>query len=105
MLLRTGDVRPDAKAVKGVPLQKEECTMGSLFRSPSPALPAPSPAAPPSAQSAAPPAADIDEIERRRRLDAIARRQRGLASTVATSPRGLLLLSDNGLQRKSLLGE
>ena len=83
--------------------------MGSLFRSPSPALPTPSPAAPPSAApvapTAAPPAADIEGIERRKRLDAIARRQRGLASTVATSPRGLLLLSDNGLQRKSLLGE
>jgi hypothetical protein len=53
----------------------------------------------------APPAADIDGIERRNRLEALARRQRGLAGTVATSPRGLLLLSDNTLQRKSLLGE
>ena len=83
--------------------------MGSLFRSPSPALPSPSlptaAAAPPPAISAPAPAADIDEIERRKRLDAIARRQRGLASTIVTSPRGLLLLSDNGLQRKSLLGE
>jgi hypothetical protein len=81
--------------------------MGSLFRPPSPvSAPPPLPAAPPpSASPAAPPAADIDGIERRKRLDAIARRQRGLASTVATSPRGLLLLSDNGLQRKSLLGE
>jgi hypothetical protein len=61
---------------------------------------------PPSPPPAAPPAAaDIDEAERRRRLDAVARRQRGLASMIATSPRGLLLLSDNGLQRKSLLGE
>ena len=83
--------------------------MGSLFRSPSPALPTPLPAASltalTAAPPAAPPAADTDEIERRKRLDAIARRQRGLASTIATSPRGLLLLSDNGLQRKSLLGE
>lgn len=83
--------------------------MGSFFRSPSPALPSPSlpaaAAAPAPAAPVAPPAADIDEIERRKRLDAIARRQRGLASTVATSPRGLLLLSTNDLQRKSLLGE
>ena len=50
--------------------------MGSLFRSPSPALPSPSlptaAAAPPPAISAPAPAADIDEIERRKRLDAIA---------------------------------
>ena len=82
--------------------------MGSLFRPPSPvSAPPPLPTAPPpsSPPPAAPPPADIDDVERRRRLDAIARRQRGLASIVATSPRGLLLLSDNGLQRKSLLGE
>jgi hypothetical protein len=82
--------------------------MGSLFRSPSPSpapAPPPLPAAPLPAPPAAPPAADVDGIERRKRLDAIARRQRGLASTIATSPRGLLLLSDNRLQRKSLLGE
>jgi hypothetical protein len=83
--------------------------MGKLFRSPSPALPStPLPAAAaaaPPVPPAATPAADTDAIERRKRLDAIARRQRGLASTVATSPRGLLLLSTNELQRKSLLGE
>jgi hypothetical protein len=80
--------------------------MGSLFRPPSPAsAPPPLPVAPPPLPPNAPPAADIDGIERRNRLEALARRQRGLAGTVATSPRGLLLLSDNILQRKSLLGE
>lgn len=80
--------------------------MGSLFRAPSPAsAPPPLPVAPPPNPPGAQPTADIDGIERRRRLEAIARRQRGLAGTVATSPRGLLLLSENTLQRKSLLGE
>jgi hypothetical protein len=80
--------------------------MGSMFRPPSPAsAPPPLPAAPPPGLPAVQPAADIDGIERRKRLEALARRQRGLAGTVATSPRGLLLLSDTALQRKSLLGE
>ena len=80
--------------------------MGSLFSAPSPAsAPPPLPVAPPPSPPSAQPAADIDGIERRRRLETIARRQRGLASTVATSPRGLLLLSEQALQRKSLLGE
>jgi hypothetical protein len=80
--------------------------MGSMFRPPSPAsAPPPLPAAPPPGLPAVQPAADIDGIERRKRLEALARRQRGLAGTVATSPRGLLLLSDTTLQRKSLLGE
>jgi hypothetical protein len=80
--------------------------MGSMFRPPSPAsLPPPLPAAPPPGPPGVQPASDIDGIERRKRLEALARRQRGLAGTVATSPRGLLLLSDTALQRKSLLGE
>ena len=80
--------------------------MGSLFRAPSPAsAPPPLPVAPPPSQPATQPPANIDGIERRERLEAIARRQRGLAGTVATSPRGLLLLSQDTLQRKSLLGE
>jgi hypothetical protein len=80
--------------------------MGSMFRPPSPAsAPPPLPAAPPPGLPAVQPAADIDGIERRKRLEALARRQRGLAGTVATSPRGLLLLRDTALQRKSLLGE
>ena len=80
--------------------------MGSLFRAPSPAsAPPPLPVAPPPSQPATQPPADIDGIERRKRLEAIARRQRGLAGTVATSPRGLLLVSQDTLQRKSLLGE
>ena len=80
--------------------------MGSLFRPPSPVSATPlSPSEPPPIPLSVQPAADTDDTDRRKRLEAIARRQRGLAGTVATSPRGLLLLSDNTLQRKSLLGE
>lgn len=79
--------------------------MGSLFRAPSP------PPSPPPVVTAEPPAVpparrpDREALERKRRLEEIARRQRGRASTVLTSPRGLLLLSDNAPQRRSLLGE
>ncbi len=83
--------------------------MGSLFRPPPPvSVPLPVAAAPPPSPPSVPaaePAVSAEDVERRRRLDALARRQRGLAGTMATSPRGLLLLSDNTLQRKSLLGE
>lgn len=82
--------------------------MGSLFRPPLPASapPPPVPAAAPSPSApTTEPAVGVEDGERRRRLEALARRQRGLTGTIATSPRGLLLLSDTALQRKSLLGE
>jgi len=66
-------------------------------------LPSPSPSAP----SLPPPAPepDLEEVERKSRLDALARKRRGLAGTVTTSSRGLLALSDWAPKRKSLLGE
>jgi hypothetical protein len=61
----------------------------------------------PSAPSPPPPATepDVEEVARQKRLDALARKRRGLAGTVTTSPRGLLALSDWAPKRKSLLGE
>jgi hypothetical protein len=66
-------------------------------------LPSPSPSAPSTPSPA--PEPDLKEIERQSRLDALARKRRGLAGTVTTSPRGLLALSDWAPKRKSLLGE
>ena len=53
--------------------------MGGIFSSP-----APPPAPPP------PPPVDTSEDERKRRLEAIDRRRRGRAGTIATSERGVL---------------
>lgn len=72
--------------------------MGSLFSPPRP------PALPPLPPAAAP-TPSPDELERRRRLDAVARRQRGRQGTIVTTPRGLLRLSADLPARKSLLGE
>jgi hypothetical protein len=70
--------------------------MGGFLPSPSPSAPSlPSPA----------PEPDLKEVERQSRLDALARKRRGLAGTITTSPRGLLALSDWAPKRKSLLGE
>jgi hypothetical protein len=67
-----------------------------IFDLPSPSAPSlPSPATEP----------DVEEVERQKRLDALARKRRGLPGTIATSPRGLLALSDWAPKRKSLLGE
>lgn len=81
--------------------------MGSLIRPPAPqSAPPPVPIAAP---APIPPVAEatvnVEDTERRKRLETLARRQKGLAGTIATSPRGLLLLSDTTLQRKSLLGQ
>lgn len=61
----------------------------------------------PRRQEPAPKSVQVDEgeLEHRRRLEALARQRRGRAGTIATSPRGLLVLSDWAAQRKSLLGE
>ena len=64
-----------------------------------PSAPAPAPLPPP------PPLDDSEEIERRRRLESLARRRRGRPETVATSLKGLLRLAADMPQRKSLLGE
>ncbi len=69
----------------------------SVFAPPSAPSPAPLPSAPP--------AESDDEIERKRRVELLARRRRGRADTVATSLKGLLRLAADAPQRKSLLGE
>ena len=51
------------------------------------------------------PKPDPEQAEREKRAEALARKRRGLAGTVTTSPRGLLSLSDWAPKRKSLLGE
>ena len=48
---------------------------------------------------------DPEQAEREKRAEALARKRRGLAGTVTTSPRGLLSLRDWAPKRKSLLGE
>lgn len=68
--------------------------MGELFSSPS--LPPPMPM---------PEVKDPEEEARKKRLEEMERRRRGRAGTIATSPRGLLSLSDNSQNKKSLLGE
>jgi len=72
--------------------------MGGFLPSPSPSPSAPSLPSPA-------PEPDLKEVERQSRLDALARKRRGLAGTITTSPRGLLALSDWAPKRKSLLGE
>lgn len=69
-----------------------------IFDSPPPSASAPSLPTPA-------PEPDLEEVDRKKRLDALARKRRGLAGTVTTSPRGLLALSDWAPKRKSLLGE
>lgn len=68
--------------------------MGGLFSAPSP------PSLPPSK-----PLPDPGLEEEKRRRDMIARKRRGRHGTIATSPRGLLALSDVAPHRPSLLGE
>ena len=70
--------------------------MGGLFSNPSPPPPPPLPVI------------DDDEDETKRRLEALARRRRGRAGTIATSARGTRSLLASGAtapKRKSLLGE
>ncbi len=68
--------------------------MGNLFSPPKTPKPA-----------AATSSVDLEEEERQRRLDALARARRGRAGTIATSPRGLLVAANWAGERKSLLGE
>lgn len=68
--------------------------MGSVFKTPKPAkLPTETSAV------------DSDEKERQLRLETLSRIRRGRAGTIATSPRGLLVVSDWSANRKSLLGQ
>ena len=50
-------------------------------------------------------AAALAALSPEKRAEVLARKRRGLAGTVTTSPRGLLSLSDWAPKRKSLLGE
>lgn len=68
--------------------------MGNIFSPPR----APKP-------TVAKPTTDIEEEDRKRRLDALARVRRGRAGTIATSARGLLVSANVSGERKSLLGE
>jgi len=73
--------------------------MGGLFFSPKPPV-LPAPAAPVVKDDGA-----DEEKARRERLDLMDRRRRGRGATIATSPRGLLVIEDWVPRRKSLLGE
>jgi len=73
--------------------------MAALFRPPvpdAPAAPAPTPQ---------PPAVDADAAARQARLEALDRRRRGLAGTIAGSAKGFLQAKPEGTSRKTLLGE
>ena len=75
--------------------------MGGLFRAPKPVI---VPSAPTTAPAATP---TPEEAASRARTEARARASRGLAGTIATSPRGVLdpLPALGAASRKSLLGE
>jgi hypothetical protein len=88
---------------------EENATMGGLFKSPK-AKPAAQPvttlAAPaPAVEPAASTESDAEAAARRQRVQAMVQQRRGRASTIATSPRGLLISTGEGPVRKSLLGE
>ena len=70
--------------------------MGGIFGAPKAPEPAPLPPEP---------EPDSEEDERKARLKAIERRRRGRAGMIETSPRGVLSLSANEDDRKTLLGE
>jgi hypothetical protein len=50
-------------------------------------------------------ATTTEDNERKARLAAVARNKAGLAGTIATSPRGVLVPASGQPSRKSLLGE
>ncbi|WP_137179445.1 hypothetical protein [Roseomonas sp. AR75] len=82
--------------------------MGGLFRAPKPVVidsPPPEVQAESVAQSNAQTAAAAETAERAARQRAVERARRGIAGTIATSPRGVLAPLPAALQRKTLLGE
>lgn len=83
--------------------------MGGLFKSPKPkpvAQPVATVAAPAAVVAPVVPAeSDAETAARRQRVQAMVQQRRGRASTIATSPRGLLISSGGVPVRKSLLGE
>jgi|APSaa5957512535_1039671.scaffolds.fasta_scaffold600577_2 hypothetical protein len=66
--------------------------MGGLFSAPAPPAPPP------------PPPLAIEDPDKDRQ-DQLKRRRRGRVGTIETSQRGVLQPRDQGLRRKSLLGE
>jgi hypothetical protein len=82
--------------------------MGGLFRAPKPVvIDAPPPEVPAEtvAQTSAQTAAAVEDAGRESRQRAAERARRGIAGTIATSPRGVLAPLPATLQRKTLLGE
>jgi hypothetical protein len=82
--------------------------MGGIFRAPKPTVieaPAPQVQAETVAQTAAQTAAAVEDAGRAARAAAVERARRGIAGTIATSPRGVLDPLPFAAQRKTLLGE
>lgn len=82
--------------------------MGGLFRAPKPmVIDAPSAAAQQATveRTQAEASAAADTAARDARAEAVARARRGLAGTIATSPRGVLAPLPGLATRKTLLGE
>lgn len=91
--------------------KEDEPKMGRIFRAPSapppPPLPPPEPdpePAPTPPPPAEPTASAVEPAEKARR-EADARRRRGRAALIATSPRGILAEARRTPVRKTLLGE
>jgi hypothetical protein len=90
---------------------RKEFAMGgftSIFSPPSPPPPPPPIVYPVVTQAPATDSASSDsatDSERKARLAAVARNKAGLAGTIATSPRGVLVPASGQQTRKSLLGE
>lgn len=78
--------------------------MAGLFRVPKPVV-IPPPAPPPPPQTAAASAATRDAEAETARVESRARARGGIAGTVATSARGVLMAAPFAATRKSLLGE
>lgn len=71
---------------------KGSLTMGSLFSA--------QPPTPESAPISLPAQSNPEDLESKRRLEALARRRRGRLGTIATSARGLLTANDNTSLRR-----
>ncbi|MFO1129305.1 MAG: hypothetical protein U1E66_12835 [Rhodospirillales bacterium] len=82
--------------------------MGGLFKSPKTSAAQPIAtvvASTPSTQSTSSTETDTEEVARRERVQALVQQRRNRASTIATSPRGLLIATSDLPVRKSLLGD
>ena len=77
--------------------------MGGLIKTPKPKVAESTPIVTPIETPTPTPTAE--ETAQQQRVESLKRQARGLAATVATSPRGLLALSATDTTRKSLLGE